>query len=44
PTGTYWLEVGVYPSDSAPHPLALVDDEGESLGNRLWLTPVRVQQ
>ena len=44
PAGTYWLEVGLYPSDSASHPLALVDDDGASLGNRIWLTPIRVQQ
>ncbi len=43
PAGTYWLEVGLYPSASDPHPLSLVDDDGESLGSRLWLTPVRIQ-
>lgn len=43
PAGTYWLEVGLYPSAGGPHPLSLVGDDGESLGNQLWLTPVRVQ-
>lgn len=43
PAGTYWLEVGVYPSAGGPHPLGLVDDQGNSLGNQLLLTFVRVQ-
>ncbi len=43
PAGTYWLEVGLYPSAGSPHPLSLVGDDGESLGNQLWLTPVRIQ-
>ncbi|MGQ9667805.1 MAG: hypothetical protein ACUVWB_10865, partial [Anaerolineae bacterium] len=43
PAGTYWLEVGLYPSAGGPHPLTLMDDQGNSLGNRLLLTPVRVQ-
>lgn len=43
PAGTYWLEVGLYPSAGGPQPLGLVDDQGNSLGNQLLLTFVRVQ-